>query len=207
MYFLQYLQQVIYLSKFPIQALDGKKQINSTLGLDFGFLNNRLTGSIELYKSNTSDLLMNKTLPAVSGFVSMVDNIGKTMNKGIEITLNTVNVRTKDFEWSTTINWSSNHEEIVELLNKDASGKPLDMLADRRFIGQPIQVYYNYENAGIWQDTESDKAEMAKFNANGHKFYPGTIKVVDQNGDHKITGDDMVILGSNRPKWTGGINE
>ena len=189
----------------PNPSLGWEKTDQFNVGLDFGFLNNRITGSIELYKSNTSDLLMNKTLPAVSGFVSMVDNIGKTMNKGIEITLNTVNVRTKDFEWSTTINWSSNHEEIVELLNKDASGKPLDMLADRRFIGQPIQVYYNYENAGIWQNTESDKAEMAKFNANGHKFYPGTIKVVDQNGDHKITGDDMVILGSNRPKWTGGI--
>lgn len=189
----------------PNPSLGWEKTAQYNIGVDFGFLKNRLTGSIEVYKSNTSDLLLNKTLPAVSGFVSMVDNIGKTMNKGIEITLNTVNVKTKNFEWSSTINWSANREEIVELLNKDANGKPLDMLANRWFIGQPIQVYYNYQSEGIWQNTDADKAEMAKFNANGHKFYPGTIKVKDQNGDYKITGDDMVILGTNRPKWTGGI--
>ncbi len=194
-----------------------EKTAQYNVGLDFGFVNNRVTGSIELYKANTTDLLLNKTLPAVSGFVSKVENIGKTMNQGIEINLNTVNVKTKDFQWSTTINWSANREEIVELLNKDADGKPLDMLANRWFIGQPIQVYYNNQNDGIWQNTDEDKAEMAKFNANGHKFYPGTIKVVDQptvdsdgdgindKGDYKITGDDMGILGTNRPKWTAGI--
>jgi len=201
----------------PNPELGWEKTAQYNIGLDFGVINNRINGSIEFYKSNTYDLLLNKSLPAVSGFVSMVDNIGKTMNKGIEITLNTVNIKTKDFQWSTTINWSANQEEIVELLNKDSEGKPLDMLADRRFIGYPIQVYYNYENDGIWQNTEEDLAEMAKFNKNGHKFYPGTIKVVDQptvdsdndgvkdQGDYKITGDDMVILGSNRPKWSGGI--
>jgi len=199
----------------PFLGWEKTGQIN--LGLDFGFLKNRISGSFELYKSNTSDLLLNKTLPAVSGFVSKVDNIGKTMNKGIEITVNTVNVRTKDFEWSTSLNWSANREEIVELLNKDANGKPLNMLADRWFIGYPIQVYYNYQTNGIWQNTDGDKAEMAKFNANGHKFYPGTTKVVDQKtvdtngdgimdaGDYKITGNDMVILGTNRPKWIAGM--
>jgi TonB-linked SusC/RagA family outer membrane protein len=198
-------------------SLGWEKTAQYNIGLDFGFINNRITGSIELYKSKTSDLLLNKSLPAVSGFVSKIENIGKTMNKGIEITLNTVNIKTKDFQWSSTINWSANREEIVELLNKDADGKALSMLANRWFIGYPIQVYYNYQNDGIWQNTDADKAEMAKFNANGHKFYPGTIKVVDQktidtNGDgvkdagnYKITGDDMVILGSNRPKWTGGV--
>jgi TonB-linked SusC/RagA family outer membrane protein len=201
----------------PNPSLGWEKTSQINLGLDFGFIHNRITGSIELYESKTSELLLNKTLPAVSGFVSMVDNIGKTKNKGIEITVNTVNIKTGDFQWTSTINWSANREEIVELLNKDEDGKALDMLADRRFIGYPIQVYYNYESDGIWQNTDADKAEMAKFNANGHKFYPGTIKVVDQKtvdtngdgikdaGDYKITGDDYVILGSNRPKWTGGI--
>jgi len=199
----------------PSMGWEKTAQVN--IGLDFGFINNRITGSIELYKSNTSDLLLNKSLPAVSGYVSKIENIGKTMNKGIEITLNTVNIKTRDFQWSTVINWSANREEIVELLNKDADGKPLDMMANLWFIGSPTQVYYNYESDGIWQNTDADKAEMAKFNANGHNFYPGTIKVVDQKtvdtdgdgvkdaGDYRITGDDYVILGSNRPKWTGGI--
>ncbi len=207
-----YLPQQV---KNPNLGWEKTAQIN--LGLDFGFLSNRITGSLELYKSKTTDLLLNKSLPAVTGFVSMVDNIGKTSNKGIELTLNTVNVKTKDFQWTSTINWSANREEIVELLNKDANGKPLDMLADRRFIGHPIQVYYHHKTDGIWQNTPEDLAEMAKFNANGHRFHPGTIKNVDQKtidtdgdgikdaGDYRITGDDMVILGTNRPKWTGGI--
>jgi hypothetical protein len=207
-----YLPQVV---ANPEMAWEKTGQWN--MGLDFGFLNNRFTGTVELYRSNTSDLLLDKSLPAVSGYVLKTQNIGKTKNEGIEITLSADIIRKKDFRWSTEINFYSNREEIVELLNKDASGKPLDMLANRWFIGYPTQVYYNYKNDGIWQNTPEDLAEMAKFNANGHKFYPGTIKVVDQKtidsdgdgikdkGDYKITGDDYVILGTNRPKWTGGL--
>lgn len=207
-----YLPQIV-----PNPLLTWEKTAQSNLGLDFAFLKNRVSGTIEFYLSNTSDLLLDKTLPAVSGFVSKVQNIGKTRNKGIELSIGSVNIRKSNFTWSTDLTFYANKEEIVELLSKDADGKPLDMLANRWFIGYPIQVYYNYQSAGIWQNTPADLAEMALFNANGHKFYPGTIKVVDQltvdtnadgikdAGDHKITGDDMVILGTNRPKWTGGI--
>jgi len=198
----------------PNPFLKWEKTAQINIGLDFGFINNRITGSIELYKSNTSDLLLNKTLPAVSGFVAKVENVGKTTNKGIEITLNTVNLKKNDFEWSSTINWSANREEVTELLK---GVNYMIINGNRVEIGHPTQIYYQYQNDGIWQNTDADKAEMAKFNANGHKFYPGTIKVVDQKtvdtnndgvkdaGDYKISGDDYVILGSNRPKWTAGI--
>jgi hypothetical protein len=79
------------------------------------------------------------------------------------------------------------------------------MVADRLFIGHPSQVFYNYANAGIWGGDTKDLAEMALFNANGSNFRPGTIRVVDQNGDHKIDAADMIILGTTRPDWTGGI--
>jgi hypothetical protein len=79
------------------------------------------------------------------------------------------------------------------------------MLANGWFIGQPIQVFYQYQTAGVWGSEAKDITEMAKFNANGHKFYPGTVKVVDQNGDYKINASDMIVLGTPRPKWTGGI--
>ena len=207
-----YLPQIV-----PNPMLTWEKTAQSNLGLDFGFLNNRVSGTIELYQSNTSDLLLNKTLPAVSGFISKVQNIGKTRNRGVEISLTTVNVRNNDFGWTTDFTYYANKEEIVELLSKDANGKPMDILANRWFIGQPTQVYYNYKNGGIWQNTPEDLAEMALFNANGHKFFPGTVKVVDQltvdsdgdgvkdAADHKINAEDMVIVGTNRPKWTGGI--
>ncbi|WP_257669700.1 SusC/RagA family TonB-linked outer membrane protein [Parapedobacter tibetensis] len=190
-----YLPQLV---KNPLLGWEKTAQIN--VGVDFAIVDNRFSGSIEYYEGNTFDLIMPKTLPAVSGYVQKLENVGKTRNRGVELTLSTVNIRNDNFSWSTDFNWSNNREEIVELLN----GKE-DMLANRWFIGQPLQVYFQYDNAGIWQNTTEDLAEMAKFNANGHQFHPGTIKVVDQNGDYRITGDDMVVLGTTRPKWTGGI--
>jgi hypothetical protein len=138
----------------------------------------------------------------VSGYVDKFENIGKTRNRGIEITLSTINIQNGPFSWSTDLNWSKNKEEIVELMN----GKE-DMVGNGWFIGQPLQVYRQYQNAGIWGATAKDLEEMNKFNtgAGKHSFRPGTVRVVDQNGDYIINGSDFVILGSPRPKWTGGI--
>lgn len=172
----------------------------SNIGVDFALFKNRLSGTIELYDQKTSDLLFTKTLPAVSGYVQKIENVGKTRNRGVEVTLGGTPIQTKNFHWDIDVNWSRNKEEIVELV----SGKQ-DMVADRLFIGYPSQVFYNYQNAGIWSGDSKDLAEMALFNANGTKFVPGTIRVVDQNGDHKIDANDMVILGTPRPKWSGGI--
>jgi TonB-linked SusC/RagA family outer membrane protein len=181
-------------------SLGWEKTSQWNLGLDFSVIDRRISGALEFYDATTSDLLMLKTLPGVTGYVQKWENIGKTRNKGIEITLSTINIDKENFTWSTDLNFAANKEEIVELLNKKE-----DILVDRRFIGHPINVFYHYDNAGIWQNTPADLEEMAKFNANGHHFYPGTIKVVDQNGDYKIDGEDYVIRGSNRPKWSGGI--
>ncbi|HEY6956949.1 MAG TPA: SusC/RagA family TonB-linked outer membrane protein, partial [Flavisolibacter sp.] len=180
--------------------LKWEKTAETNIGLDFGFLQNRISGSVELYKQNTSDLILPRTLPAVSGYVQKYQNVGKTENKGIEITLSTLNIQRGKFSWNTDINWSRNKEAIIELVN----GKQND-IANGWFIGQPLQVFYQYQSAGIWTNSDKDIAEMAKFNANGHKFYPGVVRVVDQNGDYKINASDYVVLGSPRPKWTGGI--
>ena len=182
--------------------LGWEKTAQTNLGLDFTLLSSRISGSIELYQQNTSDLILTKNLPAVSGYVQKVENIGKTKNKGIEITLSTINYQKGKFSWTTDFNWTSNKEEIVELLN----GKQ-DIVGNALFIGQPTQVFYTngYVYNGIWGGSAKDLAEMAKFRANGVNFYPGTIKVVDQNSDYKIDAADWVIHGSPRPKWTGGI--
>ncbi|MEO8172085.1 MAG: TonB-dependent receptor [Sediminibacterium sp.] len=190
-----YLPQLVQNS-----LLKWEETAQTNFGVDFSFLQNRISGSIEYYQQNTSDLIFPKTLPAVSGYVQKFENVGKTKNSGIEITLSANIIQKKDFSWSTDLNWSNNKEEIVELIN----GKT-DMVADRLFIGQPTQVFYNYANAGIWGGEAKDLAEMALFNANGTNFRPGTVKVVDQNGDKKIDASDLVILGTPRPKWTGGI--
>ena len=166
------------------------------IGIDFGFLKNRINGSVELYLQNTTDLLLERQLPVVSGFSSVMSNVGSTRNKGIEITLNTRNIQNKHFNWTTDFTFSANKEEIVELYN----GKH-DDVGNLWFIGHPIDVYYDYKKIGIWQNTEADLAEMAKFNENGANFTPGSIRIEDTDGNYRITDEDKQILGSTRPKF------
>lgn len=186
------------LAQNPNLTWESTTQTN--IGLDFGLFNGRLSGSFEWYSQNTEDLLFEKSLPAVTGYVTKWDNIGKTKNSGVELTLFATPYRKGDFSWNVDLNWSRNKEEIVELLN----GKT-DMVGNRLFIGQPISVYYGIQNNGIWGSSTKDIDDMAAFNANGTKFVPGTVRVVDVNGDFKIGAEDDVVLGSITPKWTGGI--
>lgn len=190
-----YLSQLV---RNPLLGWEQTAQLN--VGLDFTLLGSRLSGSFEFYNQNTTDLIMTKSLPSPAGYVQKFENIGKTRNRGVEITITGTPVQKEKFSWNVDINWSKNDEEIIELIN----GKQ-DMLADRWFIGQPLQVYYQYDNAGVWGSSTKDLADMAQFNANGHRFYPGTVKVVDQNGDFRINAADQIVLGTPRPKWTGGI--
>ena len=182
--------------------LKWEETAQSNFGIDFSLFKSRVSGSFEYYSQTTSDLLFRRSTPAVSGYVEKLQNIGKTKNSGIEITLSVTPVRKKDFSWTLDLNWAKNNEEILELVN----GKQ-DMVANNLFIGQPTQVYRQYANAGIWTASAKDLQEMAKFNAapGNHRFRPGTVRVVDQNGDYRIDANDLVILGTPRPDWTGGI--
>jgi len=175
------------------------KQIN--LGIDYVFLAYRLKGSIDLYESNTSDILMNQSIPPTKGYPNITTNIGKVRNRGIEITITSVNIQTKEFRWTTDVNWSKNNEEIIELVN----GKQ-DMVGNSWFIGQPLQVFRTYQVAGLWQNTPADLAEIAKWSANGYNFSPGQYKPVEQGTpNYKLESNDLVIRGTNRPKWVGGL--
>jgi len=174
-------------------------QIN--LGLDFSLLKSRISGSIELYGSNTTGLLLDRSIPSFTGYPYITDNIGKINNKGVEISISTHNITTKDFSWTTDWSWSRNKEKIVELVN----GKT-DMTANGWYIGYPTQVFRTYVVDGLWQNTPEDVAEMALWKANGYSFAPGQYKPVEQGTvDHKLTDADKVIQGSNRPKWVGGM--
>ena len=177
--------------------LGWEKTTQYNLGIDFSFFRGRINGSLDLYTSHTKDLLLQQSLPSLTGYPSMMANIGETKNKGFDLTLNVIPVRVADFEWSSTINAAYQKDEIVELAN----GKE-DDIANSWFIGESIAVYYGYQNDGLWQ--ESDAAEMAKFNENGHKFSVGSIKPVDQDGNYKIDEDDRIILGNRNPRWTLG---
>src|SRR5690606_17326765 len=167
--------------------------------VDFGLFKNRLNGSLDFYMSKTSDLLMNRPIPTVNGFTTMYYNVGKTKNRGVELTLSSMNIDRPNFKWLTDFNIATNKDEIVELLDGES-----DLPASSFFIGQPLFVYYDYEKIGIWQT--ADAAEMAKFNENGATYKAGDIRVADLNGDYIIdNNNDRKVLGSRFPRWTAGI--
>lgn len=169
------------------------------LGVDFSLLKGRVSGVIDAYASHTKDLLMQMGIPALTGYTITYANVGETKNKGIDITLNTINVKTKNFTWATSLNAAWQKDEIVSLAN----GKS-DDISNLWFIGQSISSIYGYESAGLWK--EEDAAEMAKFNANGHSFKAGMSRPVDQNADYKIDPNyDRKIIGHTRPRWTVGM--
>lgn len=171
------------------------------VGLDFGFFNGRISGSIEWYKQNTYDLLMPRALPEVSGFGSITENVGETENKGLEVTLETVNFQTKDFAWTTSLQFATNKEKIVKL----ASGLKEDV-ANMWFVGHPVDTFYDYVNTKyVWGYSKEDMTEMAKFNANGHSYKPGDLRFVDLDGNYKIDAYDRTFRGQKMPKWTAGM--
>ncbi|MEV4886195.1 TonB-dependent receptor [Chitinophaga ginsengisegetis] len=176
------------------KGLKWELSATKNIGLDFGIIANRITGSIDYYDTQTKDLLLQRTLPTSSGVSTVVQNIGKTRNRGIEIGINTTNISTGDFRWTSNIVYSRNKEEIVAL----ADGSTNDV-ANGWFIGSPVKVYYDYEKIGIWQTNEA--AEATKY---GYK--PGDIKVKDQDGKGTINTSDRIILGAQVPKWSGGFN-
>ena len=178
-------------------ALEWEKTTQWNLGVDFTFFRGRIGGAIDVYQSHTKDLLMNMTIPTLTGYSNTMANVGKTENKGIDVSVNFIPVQTSDFEWNSTLNLAWQKDKITELAN----GKN-DMVDNNWFIGHSNGVFYGYDNAGLWQ--EEDAAEMAKFNDKGEDFTFGSVKPVDQNGDYVINSDDRVILGNTSPRWTTG---
>ncbi|RDV13513.1 TonB-dependent receptor [Pontibacter diazotrophicus] len=174
-------------------ALRWETTTSYNVGVDYGLWNNRVSGSIELYRQNTRDLLLQRQLPFTSGFGSVLENIGSTRNSGIEFGLSAIIIPGNDFNWSVDLNAFANREEIVELY-----GGKTDDVGSQWFIGQPINVYYDYEKIGIWQLGEEEQADQ-------FGQVPGEIRVRDVNGDNQITAADRVILGTPRPSWQGGM--
>ncbi len=176
-----------------------EKTTQWNIGVDFGFLNNRVNGSLEVYFSKTRDLLMNMSVPTVTGYAATIANIGKTSNKGVELTINAMPVVTRDFEWNTSFNMGWQKDRIDELSN----GKE-DDVANKWFIGEQIGVFYDYTSDRLWQDTPEDQAEMAKWAEAGTTFSPGMARPNDLNGDYKMDDEDRVIVGHKRPRVTAG---
>jgi TonB-linked SusC/RagA family outer membrane protein len=163
------------------------------VGVDFGFINNRIGGTLDLYQRNTHELLMQRNLPYSSGYGSTWQNIGKTRNTGIELTFNLVPIVMKDLKWTVDINFAYNKNEIVELFN----GKE-DSPGNKWFIGKPFYVERLYKYTGVWQTEEA--GEASKYGRT-----PGEPKILDVNNNYAYDDSDRFIYNK-IPKWTGGLS-
>jgi TonB-linked SusC/RagA family outer membrane protein len=184
--------------------LKWENSATANAGLDFSLFGNKVSGTLEVYETNTTDLLAPQPLPTSIGFGGFTTNIGQTRNRGIELTLGTTNVDRGGFVWTTDFIFNKNKEAIIELAN----GK-VDDVAAGRFIGQPLTVFFDLKKIGIWQKDQADEA--AKY---GEKV--GQIRIEDIAGrdaagnlvmgpDGKINADDRQILGSAVPNFVVGM--
>ena len=204
---------------------DLKWEANKTfnIGLDLGFFNQRLTISPEFYINRSSNLLFDARLPNSSGYSSMTINAGKTENKGIDLTINSVNITNKDFTWNTTVTLSHNKNSVNQLTGEKVQLYLADMgvkgagSSHKIGVGEPLGQFYGYISDGLYQvsDFNYDKAsgkytlkDGIPYRGEKDKVQPGMLKFknIDGSEDNKITEDDKTVIGNAFPKFYGGIN-
>ena len=179
--------------------LQWEKTSSFNIGLDFGFIDNRISGSIEGYFAKTNNMIMYQRLPQFSGYSGIHTNLGQVDNRGIEISINSLNMNLPNFMWNTDFTFTYNNNKIRHLLgDKDENGKELDVASNGWFIGHSINEIWDFKVEGIWSTDEAEEA--AKY---GQR--PGDIKVWNNpendivNEDGSITyvynDDDKVFLG------------
>lgn len=189
----------IYPGYIPNSLANGELSWESkktlSFGLDFALFKNRLQGTFDFYKSDTKDLLLERNISSVQGFTSVLQNIGKTANKGVELNITSVNIQKKDFKWSTNFNFSYNENKIVDLY-----GDGKDDIGNKWFIGQPIRVAFGLQYDGIFKSAEEVTASAQP------TALPGHVRIKDVLKDGVInTGSDRTILGNLDPKFLYGI--
>lgn len=182
----------------PNLKWETSEQLN--IGLDFGFVKNRITGSFDWFVKNTKDMLLNLPIPRTTGYNTMMTNVGSVKNSGYEVLLNSYNL-TGEFSWETTLNLSWQDNEVTNLGNIDAiysgsagSTSNISIIQE----GLPMYSFYGYIIDGIWQTGDD-------FSTILDDVKPGDFKYRDVNGDKIVDTNDREVLGSPFPNFTPSI--
>lgn len=195
--------KAVYPSSLANRDLKWETTTGWNWGFDFAALNSRINGSVEFYKNKTNDLLMDRAMPTLSGYGSITSNLGEIANRGAEVSITSMNIQRPNVNWSTTLTYSTNHNEIKHLYGNmvditDGDGNVIgkredDDVQNGWYIGHGIDEIYDYKYIGIWQLGE--EYEAAKYGKQ-----PGDPRLLDVNGDGKINEKDKLWLGYKRPR-------
>lgn len=187
--------QYVLVDRLASPNLQWEKSEALNGGIDFGFLNNAISGSIDLYNIRTTNMILAKQLPDFTGFQSIATNLGEVVNRGIEITLNTRNINTENFVWTTDFNFSYNSNKIKHLYYEyeDVLDKEGNVVGVKErdeygkwFIGKDISTIWDYKTIGIWQVNEAEEA--ARYGQT-----PGDPKVANIYTEDDIVNADGTI--------------
>lgn len=209
-YYLGYLPG----TELPNKNLKWEQSGTVNVGIDFGFLNNRISGTLEYYNTRTTDLLVSRAINASLGYTSMLDNLGETRTDGLDFNANFDIVRSEKVNWSIAATVSQFRNRIIKIDDSvDENGNYMSQPGNGWIIGAPVNVYYDYKADGVYQyddfnvysdrgnlyyelkptiDSDSDGVPDAVLQRND-LVEPGSVKIADVNGDGKITEDDRIV--------------
>jgi TonB-linked SusC/RagA family outer membrane protein len=187
----------LYPSNIGNENLGWESTTSFNIGLDYGFLNQRISGSVDVYKAKTENVLVQRSLPMSSGYTEIWTNIGGIDNKGIEVELRTLNLDGR-VRWESSFMFAMNKDKISKLYG----GENDQDIGNSWFVGEPISAIYDYEmSGGVWQ--EEDLFSRKTYEG----WYPGQFKYVDQNSDGEIEPvNDRTIVGYSAPLYRFSIN-
>lgn len=185
----------LWVNRMANPGLRWERKTSWNLGLDFGLFNQRVSGSLDVYQMNSKDLLVQRSLPDVTGFDWVMDNLGNVENKGIELSVTSLTMERERFSWRTSFNFQLNRNKIKSLYgNFDENGKEVDDVSNKWFIGRAIDEIWDWNPLGIWQLGQEEEA--ARY---GQK--PGDYHLEDVNNDGRLSNEDKKFLGFSEPRF------
>ncbi|KQB43521.1 SusC/RagA family TonB-linked outer membrane protein [Flavobacterium aquidurense] len=176
------------------QQLTWEKTRELNFGLDYGFLKNRISGSVDVYDRLSDKLIYKQQLPSESGWKNTFSNVGSVSNKGVEVLLTTKNIVSKNVNWETTFTFTKNVNKLESIYNQDQ----VSDIGNKLILGSELNPNYNYVYDGVWQ--ESEAAQAASYG-----MAPGQARPKDLNGDGKFNQDDRTVIGNANPEWQGSL--
>lgn len=203
----------------PSEGLKWESNRTLNIGVDMGFLEQRITVSPEFYINNSSNLLLNSRVPSSSGYTNVMRNIGKTRNSGFDLAITSINIQKKDFTWTTNFNISHNRNKIEALSGEqfflEEASFGYTQKTHKIEVGKSIGQFYGYRTIGLYQvdDFDYNAATQAYILKKGipcmgdrSSVKPGMWKFANTNGDDIINDEDMTVIGNANPDFYGGLN-